>query len=47
MFLKDRYTVTKPNPRNKRASIWIVDNLTKEHLNLEEGIAKILDILDK
>ena len=44
---KERYTVIKPNPKNKKASTWIVDQQTQEHLNLEEALARILNILDR
>lgn len=45
--VKERYIVTKPNPKNKKASTWIVDQQTQNYLNLEEALARILNILDK
>jgi len=45
--IKERYTVTKPNPKNKKASPWIIDQKTDEYLNIEAALARILNILDK
>ena len=44
---KERYIVHRPNPKNKKAKTWIYDQQKQEHLNAEEALAKILNILDQ
>ncbi len=44
---EERYTVIKPNPKNKKAITWIYDRQKQEYLVAEEALAKILNILDR
>ena len=43
---EDRYITTNPNPKNKKAKIFIYDQKTQKYLTLEDAIAKILNILE-